>query len=885
MNERDVFINALQKDPAERPAYLDEACAAHPALRRRIATLLEAHDDPDSFLDSPQDVDATSDASLGQDHDSPLIGDGVIRDDTRAATLAFDLPDVPTSASSPRPITEGPGSRIGPYKLLQKIGEGGMGTVYMAEQEKPVRRRVALKIIKPGMDTDQVVARFEAERQALALMDHNNIAKVFDAGATVTGRPFFVMELVNGIPITDYCDRANLSPRERLELFIPVCQAIQHAHQKGVIHRDVKPSNILITLHDGKPVSKVIDFGIAKAISQRLTERTMFTQFGAVVGTLEYMSPEQAEMSGMDVDTRTDIYALGVLLYELLTGTTPLQRASLQEAAFAEILRRIREEDPQKPSTRISESGENLASISAHRKTEPVRLARLVRGELDWIVMKSLEKDRSRRYETANGFAKDIQRYLEGDPVEACPLSASYKLKKYARKHRAALATVGAFAVLLVVATVVSAGLAVRANRERLRAVKAEIAAQEQKERAQEREQMAIDAVKRFGDVVGETPELKNNPALAPLRSKLLKEPQAFFKRLRDRLQGDRRDIARFALPPGDGELRLGQTYRGDRRQGGRTASLRGIAGDLVEARRENPSVTQFQSDLAKSHNNIGILRSELGRRAEAMASYEKALAIRERLVREFPTVTQFQSDLARSHHNIGALQSEVGRPAEAMASYELSRAIRERLVREDPLVTQFQEELAASHHNIGQLQDQLGQPRQSLASYEKAFAIQQRLACENPTVSKHRSHLATSHHSIGLLHLRTGRPLEAMKWNEQARAIWEQLALENPSVTGFMSALAGSHANIGVVQRDLGRPAESLESHEKALAIQQRLRARTRPSPSFRAMSPRVKPTLDSQRWKRVGPRRHWRRLSRAARSANGWCARTRRLQSSYTG
>ena len=469
MNERDVFINALQKNPSERSAYLDEACAGNPALRRRIDALLKAHDDPDSFLDSPQDVDATSDASLGRDHDSPLIGDGVIRDDTPAATLAFGLPDVPTSASSPRPITEGPGSRIGPYKLLQKIGEGGMGTVYMAEQEKPVRRRVALKIIKPGMDTDQVVARFEAERQALALMDHNNIAKVFDAGATDTGRPYFVMELVNGIPITDYCDRANLSPRERLELFIPVCQAIQHAHQKGVIHRDVKPSNILVTLHDGKPVPKVIDFGIAKAISQRLTERTMFTQFGAVVGTLEYMSPEQAEMSGMDVDTRTDIYALGVLLYELLTGTTPLQRGSLREAAFAEILRRIREEDPQKPSTRISESGENLASISAHRKTEPVRLARLVRGELDWIVMKSLEKDRSRRYETANGFAKDIQRYLEGDPVEACPLSASYKLKKYARKHRAALATVGAFAFLLVAATLVSAGLALWANRERLR--------------------------------------------------------------------------------------------------------------------------------------------------------------------------------------------------------------------------------------------------------------------------------------------------------------------------------------------------------------------------------------------------------------------------------
>jgi serine/threonine protein kinase len=315
------------------------------------------------------------------------------------------------------------------------------------------------------MDTKQVIARFEAERQALALMDHQHIAKVLDAGATDTGRPYFVMELVKGVAITEYCDRHHLTPRERLELFVPVCQAIQHAHQKGIIHRDLKPSNVLVTLYDGQPVAKVIDFGVAKAINQRLTEQTMFTLFGQIIGTLEYMSPEQAEMGALDIDTRSDIFSLGVLLYELLTGTTPLERARLRGATYVEILRRIREEETPRPSARLSEPSEALATISAQRKTEPARLAKLVRGELDWIVMKALEKDRTRRYETANGLARDLQRYLAGDPVEAGPPSAVYRLRKFARKHRAALTTASLFAALLVVGAVVSTWQAIRATR------------------------------------------------------------------------------------------------------------------------------------------------------------------------------------------------------------------------------------------------------------------------------------------------------------------------------------------------------------------------------------------------------------------------------------
>src|SRR3954468_24093758 len=286
------------------------------------------------------------------------------------------------------------------------------------------------------MDSRQVIARFDAERQALALMDHVNIARVFDGGTTENGRPYFVMELVHGMPITKYCDDNQLTPRQRLELFVPVCQALQHAHQKGIIHRDIKPSNVMITLYDGKPVPKVIDFGVAKATEQKLTERTLFTQYGTMVGTLEYMSPEQAAMSALGVDTRSDIYSLGVLLYELLTGSTPLTHKRMKEAAYAEILRMIKEEEPPKPSTRLSDSGEALASISAQRHTEPAKLTKLVRGELDWIVMKTLEKDRNRRYETANGFAMDVQRYLAEEPVMACPPSLGYRLGKVVRRHR-----------------------------------------------------------------------------------------------------------------------------------------------------------------------------------------------------------------------------------------------------------------------------------------------------------------------------------------------------------------------------------------------------------------------------------------------------------------
>ena len=369
---------------------------------------------------------------------------------------------------SPRAITEGPGSVLGPYKLLEQIGEGAFGVVFMAEQREPIKRKVALKIIKPGMDTKEVIARFEAERQALALMDHTNIAKVLDAGATDTGRPYFAMELVKGVPVTEYCDTHRLDTRQRLNLFRDICAAVQHAHQKGIIHRDLKPSNILVTLHDSKPVVKVIDFGIAKAISQELTEKTLFTAHGQMIGTPHYMSPEQSEMSGLDIDTRSDVYSLGVVLYELLTGKTPLDPRKLRQAGIAEIHRLIREEEPSKPSTRLgSLSNEENTEIAGYHSIAPEKLNRLVSGDLDWIVMKALDKDRNRRYETATGFAADIENYLTDQPVTASPPSTSYRLRKFAKRNKASLTTAALLITTMLILIATSISQTFRAEEQR----------------------------------------------------------------------------------------------------------------------------------------------------------------------------------------------------------------------------------------------------------------------------------------------------------------------------------------------------------------------------------------------------------------------------------
>jgi serine/threonine protein kinase/tetratricopeptide (TPR) repeat protein len=514
-----IFMTALDKsDPAERAAYLAEACGADEGLRQRVELLLRAHSDPGSFLVSPA---------------------------------------APPAATIDESTAERAGTVIGPYKLLQQIGEGGMGVVWMAEQTQPVQRKVALKVLKPGMDTRQVVARFEAERQVLALMDHPNIARVIDGGQTSSGRPYFVMDLVKGLPISEYCDQAQLAPRERLELFVHLCQAVQHAHQKGIIHRDLKPSNVLVTVNDTTPVVKVIDFGVAKALGQQLTDRTLFTGFAQMIGTPLYMSPEQAGQSGLDVDTRTDVYSLGVLLYELLTGTTPFDKARLEGVGYDELRRIIREEEPARPSTRMSTLAQAATTASANRQSDPKRLTQLLRGELDWIVMKAMEKDRNRRYETASAFAADVQRYLNNEPVQACPASAWYRFGKFSRRNKMGL-TVAGLALFFLLSLGGGVGWVVRdraarqaraANDLELALERAELFVGEGK-RAE-----ALAAFERAEQLAAQAPrETARDERLAALKERLAAEArdQEFIARFEDiRLRaGSRVDVEANRFTP-----------------------------------------------------------------------------------------------------------------------------------------------------------------------------------------------------------------------------------------------------------------------------------------------------------------------------------------------
>jgi serine/threonine protein kinase/tetratricopeptide (TPR) repeat protein len=640
MTEREIFVAAYQRpDPADRRRYLDEACGTDADLRRRVDNLIGLAEGAGSFLEHPA---------------VPPPGPG-------AETASFS----PGSDTAPAESLDA-GTQIGPYRLVELIGEGGMGAVYLARQTEPVKRLVALKVIKAGMDSRQVLARFEAERQALALMDHPNIARVLDAGLAGVvagvppsggapedrlkaglqqgGRPYFVMELVKGIPITRFCDERRLTPRERLELFIPVCHAIQHAHQKGVIHRDVKPSNVLVALYDGKPVPKVIDFGVAKAAGQPLTEKTLVTGLGAVVGTPEYMSPEQAELNQLDIDTRSDIYSLGILLYELLTGTTPLTRKRIRDAALLELLRVIREEEPQKPSTRISTTDE-LPSIAANRGTEPARLTRQLRGELDWIVMKALEKDRARRYETANGFAMDVQRYLADEPVSAGPPSVVYRLRKFARRNRGSVVAVSLVCLALVCGFIGTTFGLVRAEQR----AAGEREARDTAEKRLAQFEKGIDLLgSLFADLDPFAEEKEGRPLRAILRDRLDQTAAA----LEGEAIGDPLVVARLQDRLGHTYLGLGEPRRAE------ALFSKGIATRQAELGPDHPLT------LASRHNQA-LAFEAAGKRIEAIKRFEQVWTAR------LKVLGANHPDTLSTQHEMAALYSRTGKRIEAISLLE----------------------------------------------------------------------------------------------------------------------------------------------------------------------------------------------------------------------
>ncbi|MDG3005218.1 serine/threonine-protein kinase [Paludisphaera mucosa] len=829
MSERTIFLAAVEiPDPAARAAYLDEACGDDASLRGRVEELLSAHDAEGSFMARP----------------------------AAEQYLEGTVSGFPPDAADPESSLVGT-HLAGRYVLGPEIGSGGMGTVHRAEQLRPVKRSVAVKLVNPGMDSRTVLARFEAERQALALMDHPNIAKVLDAGATPDGRPFFVMELVNGVPLGRYCDARRLAVADRLDLFRQICGAVQHAHQKGVVHRDLKPSNVLVEDHGGRPTPKVIDFGLAKAVGGTvLTEETLFTAHGSIAGTPLYMAPEQTGPAAGDVDTRADVYALGAILYELLTGTTPIDRTLLKRTALTEVLRVIREDDPPAPSRRLA-SGDPLPTVAADRRTDPGRLVRLVRGDLDWVVLKALEKDRGRRYESADALSADVERFLNHEPVSAGPPTAVYRARKFVRRNRTAVFAAGLVLLALVAGIVGTTWGLVREAAQRGRA-----------ERATDRAFQALDVL--------------TEDALEGLLGRQASwgdRERAFLGRVRDQFE-------RLAAAEGDADAI--RRVRAAARL--RLGSIQALFGDAKAAEADyRAAIDAFgrladrssRANAAQAGRRLGDLLETHGRPADAQAEFARAAAAYDRLTVEFPADPAYRLGAALVRNDAGWGRIEMGAFEAAEDDCRDAAARLGELATADPTNLLYPSERARALHNLYTVLRRTGRAAEAARTLDEAVtllreadargkdpriklalgkALQSRvallidggdlagaepiqrevialhaaLAADYPAAPEHRHELARGQLNLGMLYVRLGRPEAAVAAYRDAASTTLRLSDDFPAVAPYRQLLARARLNMAeqLALEDKNEEAEALLA--AALPLVERLHAEAPGSPAY---------------------------------------------------
>lgn len=853
MNEVEIIALAMRIEAdADRKAFVERECGKGTAKLARIQNILlraqdlitnladlrdaelrlqihavigemaaeETNRVPDGIIDATVEMPDTIDSN-------PLSPDSINQLDQTKLESKPETAPLPTETLAA--IDQTTTLIAGRYTLLKKIGEGGMGEVWRAKQSEPVKRHVALKLIKKGMDSKAVLIRFEQERQALAVMDHPNIARVFDGGMTEQGQPFFAMELVSGQPLTDYADKEKLTTEERLQLFVLICNAVQHAHQKGIVHRDLKPANILVTTVDGKPVPKVIDFGVAKATGGSLTDQSMCTQLGAIVGTLEYMAPEQAGYIGADIDTRADIYSLGVVLYELLTGLRPIDRTRLQQAGLSEMIRVIKEEEPSRPSTRLSTS-DSLPAMAAVRRIEPKRLTALLRGELDWVVMKCLEKQRDRRYETANGLARDIQRYLANEIVEARPPSRMYRLQKFISKHSGQVISASLVLLALLIGTVATTLGWLEAQRQTELANKAtnekDLALQKESQQAEKEriarlnaEAMTKNALDANNTMVFDIQEeLAPKPGLQDLRMKLLRKAREGLTKI---LEQSRKQ--------GSPDATIVETYY-------QLGDLEWNLGDVVAAKKEfqtgvelaqqltssRPEEMETQRLLSNGYTKLGDAIQLLGDTEEAGKYFLSSLKITRTLVASEPKDTESLRNLSIELDKIGDIALRQGDPGKALEYYLECFEIRSALVALDNTDVRRQRDLSSVHTRIGDAKIDLGNDAEALTQYKSALLISRKLAELHPEIIAVQRDFGLNSSRVGNVLKGIAKQAEAMNYFVDALNVLKPLVEADPQNAELKRDLGGVYQRLGDTALGLDDAATALEHYERGLVMSQ---------------------------------------------------------------